>query len=170
MVHKPLLQQSLLWFLRLAWSLCGLHLSFSLNDCVALNLQARWSGHVVSAHHGPLVRASESLAFVSSLCCCAANVSRTPTVVLCCDLMSIDLSELLWAAVFHPVFFYNEANCSILENSYYSPCIRLFFKPGFKELAHAHIRHILIVVVVVMFRTFLLVTVIFNGEISRHWL
>lgn len=110
---------------------------------------------------------SESLAFVSSLCCCAANVSRTPTVVLFCDLMSIDLSELLRAAVFHPVFFYS---CSILENSYYNPHIRLFFKPGFKELAHAHIRHILIVVVVVMFRIFLLVTVIFNGEISRHWL
>lgn len=125
---------------------------------------------LLSRPRGPLVRASESLAFVSSLCCCAANVSRTPTVVLCCDLMSIDLSELLWAAVFHPVFFYNEANCSILENSYYNPCICLFFKPGFKELAHAHIRHILIVVVVVMFRIFLLVTVIFNGEISRHWL
>lgn len=140
---------------------------------MALNLQARWSGRVVSAHHDREVLWSKrpSRWHLCSLCCCAANVSRTPTVVLCYDLMNIDLSELLWAAVFHPVFFYNEANCSILENSYYTPPpLRLFFKPGFKELAHAHIRHILIVVVVVMFRIFLLVTVIFNGEISRHWL
>lgn len=75
MVHKPLLQQSLLWFLRLAWSLCGLHLSFSLNDCVALNLQARWSGHVVSAHHDREVLWSERPSR-SRLCLLCAAVLR----------------------------------------------------------------------------------------------